>query len=70
MVSVYVGAALKAIKPAIGLAVFMGAVYTVMYALLRMEDYALLVGTAILLVVMILVMVVTRKMNESHEGEV
>ncbi len=63
MVCSYVSAALKAVKPAIGLAVFMGAVYTIMYALLRLEDYALLVGTFILLIFMIIVMRVTRKLN-------
>ncbi len=64
MVSIYVGSALKALKPAIGLAIFMGAVYTVMYALLRLEDYALLVGTGILLILMVVVMWVTRKLNQ------
>ncbi len=64
MVCGYVGAALKAIKPTIGLAIFMGAVYAVMYALLRLEDYALLAGTAILLVLMVVVMRVTLKLNQ------
>lgn len=64
MVCSYVGSALRAIKPAIGLAIFMGGVYMVMYALLRLEDYALLVGTAILLMAMIVVMRVTRKLNQ------
>ncbi|MFV0431385.1 MAG: cell envelope integrity protein CreD [Alphaproteobacteria bacterium] len=64
MVSIYIGLALKSSKYAIGLAAFMAGVYTVMYALLRLEDYALLVGTVILLIIMVIVMNITRKLTD------
>ncbi|MFV0321210.1 MAG: cell envelope integrity protein CreD [Alphaproteobacteria bacterium] len=69
MVCSYVGLVLKSKKYAFGLALFMAGVYTVMYALLRLEDYALLVGTVILLIIMIVVMNVTRKLNNKKPNE-
>jgi inner membrane protein len=45
--------------------VLLAALYTVLYALLNLEDYALLVGTGLLLVVTIVLMYITRHINHA-----
>ncbi len=69
MVSGYVGMALKKIKQTSVLALFIIAIYTTVYALLRMQDYALLVGTIVLLIILSIVMMVTYKMSYKEEVE-
>lgn len=44
------------------------ALYTVMYSILQMEDYALLIGTILLLVFLVLGMAVTRNMGQKIGG--
>ena len=50
MTSLYVGAALRSVRQGLGIAVLLGALYALLYTILQMEDYALLMGTALILV--------------------
>jgi inner membrane protein len=60
MVSLYTATALRSPRRGIMIAVLLTALYTVLYSLLRMEDYALLVGTALLMLALGVLMYVTR----------
>jgi inner membrane protein len=66
----YVLAALKLSKPAMALlaALAHGLLYALLFFILRMEDYALLAGTAVLLLGMIVLMAVTRNLNRPAEN--
>lgn len=66
MISVYIGVIIRSLKYGVVLFSYLVGVYTVMYALLKLEDYALLIGTVILLLVMTVIMFVTRKI---HKGQ-
>ena len=50
-------------------AVTLGILYAVLYALLRLESFALLVGTAVLLVALAMLMWVTRRLTPKAEGQ-
>ena len=62
MVSSYVGAALRSVKEGLGIGVLLLALYTLLYTILQMEDYALLMGTALILVMLAALMVVSRNL--------
>lgn len=62
MVSAYVGAALRSVKEGLGIGVLLLALYTLLYTILQMEDYALLMGTALILVMLAALMVVSRNL--------
>ena len=62
MIAVYVGAALRSLKEGLGVGVLLTALYTLLYAILQMEDYALPMGTALVLVVLAALMVVSRNL--------
>lgn len=49
----------------VGIAGMMVGLYTVLYSILQMEDYALLIGTLLLLIFLVIGMVVTRKLNRT-----
>lgn len=56
------GAALRNLKEGLGVGVLLTALYTLLYAILQMEDYALLMGTALVLVALAALMVVSRNL--------
>ena len=62
MVSCYVGFALRNYKEGMGIGVLLVALYSLLYTILQMEDYALLMGTALLLVMLAALMVVSRNL--------
>lgn len=66
MVSCYVGFALRNVKEGIGIGVLLVALYTLLYTILQMEDYALLMGTALVLVMLAALMVVSRNLAREH----
>ena len=67
MVSCYVGFALRNYKEGIGIGVLLVALYSLLYTILQMEDYALLMGTALLLVMLAALMVVSRNLARGNK---
>lgn len=63
MISTYVYVALKNKLQALGMMVLLVALYALLYALLQMEDYALLVGTGLVLSMLAVLMYVTRNLS-------
>lgn len=62
MISFYAGAALRNIREGLGVCALLTALYAMLYAILQMEDYALLMGTALVLVMLGALMVVSRNL--------
>lgn len=60
MNSLYVGAALKSAAKGLFMAALLSGLYALLFSLLRMEDFALLVGTGLVLAMMGVLMYVTR----------
>jgi len=63
LITIYTGTALKNWSRASVIFVLLSALYTVLYSLLQLEDYALLMGTMLLLSVLIVLMYVTRNLR-------
>ena len=63
LITLYTAAALKNWSKAGIIFVLLGALYTVLYSLLQLEDYALLMGTMLLLSVLMVLMYVTRNLR-------
>jgi len=63
LITVYTGTALKNWSRAGVIFVLLSALYTVLYSLLQLEDYALLMGTMLLLSVLMVLMYVTRNLR-------
>lgn len=63
MVSLYVAVALRSVRQGGGIAVLLAALYCLLYTILQMEDYALLMGTALILVMLAALMVVSRNLG-------
>jgi inner membrane protein len=59
----YCARVLGSARRTLGLTAGLAAVYAALYVILQLEDYALLVGTAVLVVALAAVMYVTRKVN-------
>ena len=59
MISAYVQSALKSIKRTSIITLLLTGLYALLYALLRLEDYALLAGVALLLIVLGVMMYLT-----------
>lgn len=59
-VSAYVGSATASIKRGAIVGIMLVSLYAVLYSILQLEDYALLMGTGLLLVVLLILMFVTR----------
>ncbi len=59
-VSAYVGSATTSIKRGGIVGIMLVSLYAVLYSILQLEDYALLMGTGLLLVVLLILMFVTR----------
>ena len=60
MIAAYVGAALRDVRGGLGVGALLTALYAMLYAILQMEDYALLMGTALVLVMLGALMVASR----------
>ncbi len=69
MITCYTAAALRSAVRATIIFVLLIGLYTLLYSLLQLEDYALLMGTGLLLAVVIVLMYVTRHMRSGTAGE-
>lgn len=67
MIAVYAAAALRSPGQGAGIGLLLAALYILLYAILQMEDYALLMGTALVLIMLGALMVVSRKL--AYEAE-
>ena len=65
LITTYTLAALKSVSRASMIFVLLSALYAVLYSLLQLEDYALLMGTMLLLFVLMVLMYVTRNLRVS-----
>jgi len=63
LITIYTGSVLKNWRRAGVIFVLLTALYTVLYSLLQLEDYALLMGTMLLLSVLMVLMYVTRNLR-------
>ena len=63
MIALYTGAVLGSVRRGLGILVLLAALYAILYSLLRLEDYALLTGTALLVAVIAVLMGVTRNLH-------
>ncbi len=63
LITIYTAAALKSWSKAGIIFILLTALYIVLYSLLRLEDYALLMGTMLLLLVLMVLMYVTRNLR-------
>jgi inner membrane protein len=66
MIAGYAWAALRSRGQAAIAAIALSALYTVLYTILRMEDFALLAGTGLLILVTALLMLVTRNLSRAN----
>lgn len=64
MITLYTAAALKSMPRTAIVLVLLTSLYIVLYSLLRLEDYALLVGTLLLVLVVMVLMYVTRNLEQ------
>ena len=70
MITVYAGAALRSWGRASIVLVLLSTLYTLLFSLLHLEDYALLMGTALLVVVVGVLMYLTRGLRGGSDGSV
>ena len=68
MISFYIGAAMRSLRHGLIMAVLMTILYITLYILLQLEDYAMLMGTAIILIMVGVLMWVTRGINRENNG--
>lgn len=68
MISLYTGAALQSARRAGLVAALLSGLYAVLFAILRMEDYALLAGTVLLLGAVAALMFATRNLGRPSSG--
>lgn len=66
LITAYAWAALRSASRALIVFVLLTALYILLYSLLRLEDYALLMGTGLLLVVIMVLMYFTRNLRTEH----
>jgi len=62
-ISIYTWFANKSLKQFLSIFVLLTALYSILYSLLQLEDYALLMGTALLMVVLFVLMWITRNLK-------
>ena len=65
MITLYTGAAIRSWSRAAVVLVLLTTLYTLLFSLLHLEDYALLMGTVLLLVVVAVLMYLTRNLRTS-----
>ncbi len=68
MISTYVWMALGSFNRATMICLLLGLLYAVLYSLLQFEDFALLVGTGLLVLVLMILMFVTRKIQFKEDA--
>ena len=66
MISCYIGAAMRSLRHGFIMALLMTILYITLYILLQLEDYAMLMGTAIILIMVGVLMWVTRGINREN----
>ncbi|MBE1237617.1 cell envelope integrity protein CreD [Phaeovibrio sulfidiphilus] len=69
MNSLYIAAALRSTKKGLIIAGLLSALYVLLYALLQLEDYALAIGTAMVLVMVAILMYLTRHLSVSGKDQ-
>ena len=62
-VSLYIASVTKNIKYGIGMLVLLIGIYSILFSILKMEDYALLTGTLLIMGVLYLLMYITKNME-------
>ena len=68
MIALYTGAVLRSAAHGFGVLALLSALYAILYSLLRLEDHALLLGTALLVGVIAVLMGVTRNLHRGAAG--
>lgn len=69
MVSLYAFAAIRKISRMMIITFLLSGLYSLLYALLKLEDYALLAGTVLLLGILAVLMYLTRNIGHSNSNE-
>ncbi|MDY3060833.1 MAG: inner membrane CreD family protein, partial [Fusobacterium sp.] len=62
--SLYIKAVTKNSKYGVGMLAFLSGIYAVLYSILKMEQYALITGTLLLMTVLYVMMYITRNIFE------
>lgn len=70
MITLYIGAIIRDKKKTGMLFLVLSLLYASLYSILKMEDFALLLGTALLVLVTAVLMLVTRRINQGVEEKV
>lgn len=65
--SLYIKAVTKNSKYGVGMLAFLSGIYAVLYSILKMEQYALITGTLLLMTVLYVMMYITRNIETSEE---
>ena len=66
--SLYIKAVTKNSKYGVGMLAFLSGIYAVLYSILKMEQYALITGTILLMTVLYVMMYITRNIETSEEA--
>lgn len=66
MIAFYVATVLRSLMRGGGVAIMLIALYAILYSLLQLEDYALLLGTGLLVAVIMVLMLVTRNLQREN----
>lgn len=66
MIGAYVAAALRSVARGLAISLLLAGLYLLLYALLQLEDYALLVGTVLVVAMLATLMYVTRNMGSGR----
>ena len=69
MISLYAYSAVRSLSRAGLVFLLLAGLYTILYSLLKLEDYALLVGTGLLLLILAVVMYFTRHIGKDDSSE-
>ena len=69
MISLYAYAAIRSFGKTFIITALLFGLYTLLYSLLKLEDYALLAGTALLLFILAVMMYLTRNIGQSKETQ-
>lgn len=70
LISLYVWGIFKQLKIAAGLALALGGLYTYIFILIQLQDYALLCGSIGLFIILAVIMYYSRKIDWYHTGQV
>ncbi len=65
IITLYTISVLKSLGKGVFIMLLLGSLYTALYFILQMEDYALLAGSGVMLFVMVVLMIVTRKIQHT-----